>query len=85
MGWFTKSPEEVEREAVLARLNEEAEKRKREAIESARSTVYQLGDELQFPTQEIDVRFYNHLFTILVDYKKRIEELEKQVLEKRID
>lgn len=83
MGWFGKSREEQEREQQRERWLEDIEQRKREQLKLAESTVYDYADQLRFPTRDLDVRFYNHLFSILLDQQKRIEKLESQLEEKK--
>lgn len=85
MSWFGKSKEELQREQERKRWLEDIEQRKRDELKLAESTVYDYANQLRFPTRDLDVRFYNHLFFILLEQQKRIEELEKKVLEKRID
>lgn len=83
MSWFGKSKEELQHEQESKRWREEQEHRKREQLDKAESTVYKYADELKFPTRDLDVRFYNHLFSILLDQQNRIEELERQLKEKK--
>lgn len=79
MGWLFKSKKELEQDQeAQRRINEEAQ-RERDEIKRAKATVFEYGDQLKFPTEVIDVRFYNHLFSILLDQQKRIEELERQI------
>lgn len=84
MTWWkiSKNEEELKREQERKRWLEDIEQRKREKIANAEATVYKYADELKFPTRDVDVIFYNHLFSILLEQQKRIEELEKQVCKK---
>lgn len=79
MGWFSKSREELEREQELERQQEERDQHNRELRAAASKTIYQYSDDLKFPTKQVDIVFYNHLFGILLDQQKRIEELERQI------
>lgn len=85
MAWFRipKNEEELRREQERKHWLEEEEQRKREQIANAEATVYKYADELKFPTRDVDVIFYNHLFSILLEQQKRIDELEKQVFNKK--
>jgi hypothetical protein len=83
MGWFAKSKDKLEREKQLIQADEERKNLRREQDLFAQRTVYQYADELKFPTRDVDVRFYNHLFSILIEHKNRITELEKQLKEKK--
>lgn len=74
----SKSKEDLERKQDA----ELKQKQREEEIKVAMQTVHQYAKELGFRSQELDTRFYNHLFSILVDYKHRIAELEKQISEK---
>ncbi len=83
MSWFGKSKEELQREQERQRWKDEADQRKRKQLDNAEATVYDYADQLKFPTRDLDVIFYNHLFSILLDQQKRIEELERQQKEKK--
>lgn len=79
---FGKKYRDQKEQERLKELEEKARREKeRHACNVARETVYNRGDSLGFPSKMIDVRFYNHLYGILLDYRTRIEELEKKLSE----
>lgn len=82
MWFFKRSKENRELEQQSAQEQKEKDEIKLEQFKFARKTVHQYAEELRFPADAIDVRFYNHLFSILVDQNRRITELEKQILKK---
>lgn len=61
--------------------SESEKKREDEQIEAIK-TVHDYVAALNFPSDEIDVRFYNHLLKILVDYERRIKKLEEEQINK---
>lgn len=79
---FNRSQEDLELKKKLEQKAKEEEKIERDQKVAAFTTVHGYAKELGFPADKIDVRFYNHLFSILVDQNKRIAELEKQLLKK---
>lgn len=79
---FNRSKEYLELKKKSEQEAAEKAQIEREQKQFANKTVHEYAKELGFPVDVIDVRFYNHLFSILVDQNRRIAELEKQLLKK---
>jgi hypothetical protein len=80
---FGKNSQEKKEQDRLRELREkEWQEEQKRACAVAQETVYSRSNDLGFPTMNVDVRFYIHLFGLLLDYRTRIEELEQKLNEK---
>lgn len=79
---FKRSKEDLELKKKSEQEAAEKAQIEHEQKQFANKTVHEYAEELEFPTDVIDVRFYNHLFSILVNQNRRIAELEKQLSKK---